>query len=133
MLRKPRFLNSCIRRLDAVQDLMNHPEVESSFSKLVSGIPDLERIVSRVHAKSCHVKDFLKVLNAFESLSKGLATLAETSEELESKSVSSLLRQAPDLKKNIKRVRSFFDGKPNLFDITAVLAMIPICDDSSGR
>ncbi|KAG9127694.1 DNA mismatch repair protein msh6 [Ceratobasidium sp. 392] len=109
-------------RLDAVQDLMEHPEIESTFTKLVSGIPDLERIVSRVHAKSCHVKDFLKVLNAFESLSKGLAKLADLAEGFKNKSVLGLLRQAPDLSKNIKRVRGFF----NVEDETL---LVPSSDD----
>ncbi|CAE6431730.1 unnamed protein product [Rhizoctonia solani] len=108
-------------RLDAVQDLISHPEVEASFNKVVSGIPDLERIVSRVHAKSCSVKDFLKVLTAFENLSKGLATLSEMSEEFENKSVLGLLRQAPDLKKNIKRVKSFFNVEDDL--------LVPSSDD----
>ncbi|KAF8609778.1 DNA mismatch repair protein Msh6 [Ceratobasidium sp. AG-I] len=109
-------------RLDAVQDLIAHPEIESKFSKLVSGIPDLERIVSRVHAKSCHVKDFLKVLNAFDSLSKGLADLASISESFDNKSVLGLLRQAPDLKKNIKRVREFFDVQDDTL-------LVPSSDD----
>ncbi|KEP51775.1 MSH6-DNA mismatch repair-like protein [Rhizoctonia solani 123E] len=108
-------------RLDAVQDLISHPEVEASFSKFVSGIPDLERIVSRVHAKSCSIKDFLKVLTAFENLSKGLTTLAEMSEEFENKSVVGLLRQVPDLKKNIKRVKSFFNVEDDL--------LVPSSDD----
>ncbi|KAG8682404.1 DNA mismatch repair protein msh6, partial [Ceratobasidium sp. 394] len=108
--------------LDAVEDLIGHPETESTFTKLVSGIPDLERIVSRVHAKSCHVKDFLKVLNAFEGLSKGLAKLADQAEEFDSKSVLGLLRQAPDLSKNIKRVRGFF----NVEDETL---LVPSSDD----
>lgn len=101
------------RSLDAVQDLISHPEIETSFNKIVSGIPDLERIVSRVHAKSCSIKDFLKVLSAFEDLSKGLANLAEMSEDFDNKSVLGLLRQAPDLKKNVKRVKSFFNGEFN--------------------
>ncbi|KAG8745359.1 DNA mismatch repair protein msh6 [Ceratobasidium sp. 414] len=109
-------------RLDAVESFISHPETESTFTKLVSGIPDLERIVSRVHAKSCHVKDFLKVLNAFEGLSKGLAKLADLAEGLDSKSVLGLLRQAPDLSKNVKRVRSFF----NVEDDTL---LVPSSDD----
>jgi DNA mismatch repair protein MSH6 len=130
---RPHYVNPVLDSLDAVQDLMKHPEVESSFSKLVTGIPDLERIVSRVHAKSCHVKDFLKVLSAFESLSKGLATIAEMSEEFEGNSVSGLLRQAPDLKKNIKRVRSFFNGRLNFvnnFVMSLVLTMIIVEEDN---
>lgn len=49
-------------RLDAVQDILDHPTFEATFTEIAKGIPDLERIVSRIHAKSCRVKDFLKVL-----------------------------------------------------------------------
>ena len=49
-------------RLDAVQDLLNHPTFESAFMEIAKGLPDLERIVSRIHAKNCKIKDFLKVL-----------------------------------------------------------------------
>ncbi len=50
-------------RLDAVQDIMNHPTFEASFTDIAKGLPDLERIVSRIHSKNCRVKDFLKVLS----------------------------------------------------------------------
>jgi len=49
-------------RLDAVQDILKHPTFESTFTEVAKGLPDLERIVSRVHAKSCRVIHFLKVL-----------------------------------------------------------------------
>jgi DNA mismatch repair protein MSH6 len=49
-------------RLDAVQDLLDHPTFEQEFTQIAKGLPDLERIVSRIHAKNCKVKDFLKVL-----------------------------------------------------------------------
>ena len=49
-------------RLDAVQDLIEHPTFESAFAEIAKGLPDLERVVSRIHARSCKVKDFLKVL-----------------------------------------------------------------------
>jgi len=49
-------------RLDAVQDIMDHPTFEADFADVAKGLPDLERIVSRIHAKSCKVKDFLMVL-----------------------------------------------------------------------
>jgi len=48
--------------LDAVEDLMNHLNFEGEFMEVAKGLPDLERIVSRIHAKNCKVKDFLKVL-----------------------------------------------------------------------
>ncbi len=49
-------------RLDAVQDIMEHPTFEADFAEIAKGLPDLERIVSRIHAKSCKIKDFLVVL-----------------------------------------------------------------------
>jgi DNA mismatch repair protein MSH6 len=48
--------------LDAVRDLLDHPTFEQEFTEVAKGLPDLERMVSRIHAKNCKVKDFLKVL-----------------------------------------------------------------------
>jgi DNA mismatch repair protein MSH6 len=49
--------------LDAVEDLMDSPAFEEEFTALTKGLPDLERIVSRIHAKNCKIKDFLHALN----------------------------------------------------------------------
>ena len=72
-LREVPAINS---RLDAVQDILNHPTYEAAFTEIAKGIPDLERIVSRVHAKNCRIKDFLKLLavcfRLFISLIKAL-------------------------------------------------------------
>ncbi|KAI0792522.1 DNA mismatch repair protein Msh6 [Abortiporus biennis] len=95
-------------RLDAVESLMKDEDFEKEFTELVKGLPDLERIVSRIHAKNCKVKDFLKVLDAFRKLNKGLEDLANKAESFESKTVFGLLRSAPNLKPNIKNVRSMF-------------------------
>ncbi|KAI9438563.1 DNA mismatch repair protein Msh6 [Lactarius indigo] len=96
-------------RLDAVEDLMNHPTFEGEFMEVAKGLPDLERIVSRIHAKNCKVKDFLKVLKSFAVLSKGLSKLADASETFESKTILGLLRSAPDLLPHIKNVESRFE------------------------
>ncbi|KAI9070108.1 hypothetical protein FKP32DRAFT_1670680, partial [Trametes sanguinea] len=80
----------------------------AEFTAIAKGLPDLERIVSRIHAKNCKVKDFLKVLTAFKNLSKGLAALAETADSFASKSIPGLLRSAPDLSPNLKHIRAMF-------------------------
>lgn len=41
---------------------MRYRTFEEEFMTIAKGLPDLERIVSRIHAKNCKVKDFLKVL-----------------------------------------------------------------------
>ncbi len=65
LVRRYRFLVPQLRthlRQDAVQDLVDHPTFEAEFREVAKRLPDLERIVSRIHAKNCRVKDFLKVL-----------------------------------------------------------------------
>ncbi|KAI0266519.1 muts domain V-domain-containing protein [Gloeopeniophorella convolvens] len=96
-------------RLDAVEDLMKHQTFEGDFMEIAKGLPDLERIVSQIHAKNCKVKDFLKVLKSFRALSKGLSKLADASESFESKTIPGLLRSAPDLLPHIKNVESRFE------------------------
>lgn len=36
---------------------MNHPDFEAYFEQALKGIPDLDRVLSRIHAKTCKVKD----------------------------------------------------------------------------
>ncbi|KAJ8596178.1 DNA mismatch repair protein Msh6 [Rhizopogon salebrosus TDB-379] len=104
-LREVKEINA---RLDAVEDLISHATFEQEFTELAKGLPDLERIVSRVHANNCKVKDFVKVLAAFKKLSRGLAKLADSSESFDSKTILGLLRSAPDLTPNLKNVESRF-------------------------
>ena len=105
---------------------MNNPAFEEEFMALVKGLPDLERIVSRIHAKNCKIKDFLHALNvglktiwrvvqlmssaaqSFKKLSKGLKALEESAGGFKSKNIPGLLRSAPDLMPNIKHVREMF-------------------------
>ncbi|KAF8815726.1 DNA mismatch repair protein Msh6 [Phlegmacium glaucopus] len=95
-------------RLDAVQDIMDHPTFEATFTSIAKGLPDLERVVARVHAKNCRIKEFLKVLGAFKKLSTGIAKLADESESFESKTILGLLRGAPDLLLNVKHIEEMF-------------------------
>ncbi|KAG8987176.1 DNA mismatch repair protein msh6, partial [Tulasnella sp. 427] len=96
-------------RLDAVEDLLDAPTVEAEFTQLAKGLPDLERIVSRIHAGTCKVLDFLKVLQAFEKMSKGLKKLESEAESFKSSNISGLLRSAPDLQPHIDALREQFE------------------------
>ncbi|KIO19597.1 hypothetical protein M407DRAFT_30749 [Tulasnella calospora MUT 4182] len=96
-------------RLDAVEDLLDAPSAEAEFAQLAKGLPDLERIVSRIHAGTCKVLDFLKVLQAFEKLSKGLKQLENEAQSFKSTNISGLLRSAPDLQPHIDSLREQFE------------------------
>ncbi|KAF9010212.1 muts domain V-domain-containing protein [Cyathus striatus] len=105
-----REISAINARLDAVQDILNNPTFEAEFEEVAKGLPDLERIVSRIHARNCKVKDFLKVLSAFKKLNRGMNKLADASEGFESKTILGLLRNAPDLLPNIKNVESMYQS-----------------------
>ena len=53
-LKSARDINA---RLDTVEDLMRSDDFRSQFDKAVKGVPDLERIISRIHAGTCKPKD----------------------------------------------------------------------------
>ena len=53
---------------------MDNPAFEEEFTVLAKGLPDLERIVSRIHAKNCKIKDFLHALNVSSKVSDMLCS-----------------------------------------------------------
>jgi DNA mismatch repair protein MSH6 len=54
--------------LDAIEELNKHPGFRELFDETFLHFPDLERLISRIHAGTCRVKDFLLVLASFEKL-----------------------------------------------------------------
>ncbi|KAJ2894245.1 uncharacterized protein MKZ38_007806 [Zalerion maritima] len=55
-------------RLDAVEMLLNDPSICGQFSSSMTKMPDLERLISRIHAGVCKPEDFVKVLDGFEQI-----------------------------------------------------------------
>ncbi|KAM3525478.1 hypothetical protein MY4038_007268 [Beauveria bassiana] len=55
-------------RLDAVDMLNKDPSVREQFSSQLVKMPDLERLISRIHACSCKPEDFVRVLEGFEQI-----------------------------------------------------------------
>lgn len=55
-------------RLDAVDILNNDPSVREQFASQLVKMPDLERLISRIHACSCKPEDFVRVLEGFEQI-----------------------------------------------------------------
>jgi hypothetical protein len=43
----------CTRSLDAVEDLLANPNFGALFDSMAKKLPDIERMLSRIHAKSC--------------------------------------------------------------------------------
>ncbi|TKA76760.1 hypothetical protein B0A55_03635, partial [Friedmanniomyces simplex] len=64
------------QRLDAVDALNADGTVMDRFTASLSRLPDLERLISRVHAGRCKPQDFVKVLEGFEQIEYTMSLLS---------------------------------------------------------
>ncbi|CAN8100993.1 unnamed protein product [Discula destructiva] len=55
-------------RLDAVDLLNGDPRVREQFASELTKMPDLERLISRIHAAACKPDEFVRVLDGFEQI-----------------------------------------------------------------
>lgn len=63
-------------RYNAVEFFMNEePELRLTLESALGSLPDLERLLARIHAKTLRFKDFLNVIEGFEEISKTVRKL----------------------------------------------------------
>ncbi|KAF8925476.1 DNA mismatch repair protein msh6, partial [Dissophora ornata] len=96
-------------RLDAVEDLMRVPGFLELFEEKCARFPDLERIVSRIHAGSCKISEFLVVLSTFRALLDTTRRLSSYTEQFKSKKLESVLAELPDLTEHLDYFNEAFD------------------------
>ncbi|KAI1002376.1 DNA mismatch repair protein [Podosphaera aphanis] len=94
-------------RLDAVELLLKDRNLTDTFSECMSGLPDLERLISRIHAGSCRPEDFVKVLTAFDQIEYTMSLLK--SHKKGEGYISSLLNSMPELGEKLEWWRNAFD------------------------
>ncbi|KAF8245208.1 DNA mismatch repair protein Msh6 [Wilcoxina mikolae CBS 423.85] len=94
-------------RLDAVDALNANDTFRDVFKSQMSKLPDLERLISRVHAGSSKAIDFLRVLEGFERIQGAIEEikLNGTGEGL----IGQLLSKMPDLDELLKPWSTAFD------------------------
>jgi DNA mismatch repair protein MSH6 len=78
-------------RLESVQAIHENSSITSFLASLLTKVPDLERILCRIHLKSCKLSDFVLCLESFQRIVRTLET--ESSEIKDSLDASSLLFQ----------------------------------------
>lgn len=64
-------------RLDAVDSLNADHKTRDRFTVQMGRMPDLERLISRIHAGSCKAQDFVRVLEGFEQIEHTISLLKE--------------------------------------------------------
>ena len=62
-------------RLDAVESLNADTTLRDQFTSQLSKLPDLERIISRIHAGVCKAQEFVRVLDGFEQIDYTMGVL----------------------------------------------------------
>ncbi|OJD19919.1 hypothetical protein AJ78_00113 [Emergomyces pasteurianus Ep9510] len=94
-------------RLDAVDALNADSSIQNQFSSQLTKLPDLERLISRVHAGSCKAQDFLRVLEGFEQIDYTMGLLKETGPG--EGVIGQLVASMPDLSRHLQYWKTAFD------------------------
>jgi len=98
-------------RLDAVDSLNADPKTRDRFTVQMGKMPDLERLISRVHAGTCRAPDFLRVLEGFEQIDYTMSLLREgQSKKGDAQGViGQLVAAVPDLESRLEYWKKAFD------------------------
>lgn len=94
-------------RLDAVEALNADSSITDNFTSSLSKLPDLERLISRVHAGRCKAQDFLKVLEGFEQIEYTVGLLKQFGEG--EGVIGQLISAMPDLAGALEKWKTAFD------------------------
>lgn len=99
--------NKINARLDAVDALNADAGFRDAFVSRLSKMPDLERLISRIHAGGSKAADFLRVLEGFEQIRDAMEEIQAHGEG--EGLIGKLIASMPDLKKCLQSWESAFD------------------------
>jgi DNA mismatch repair protein MSH6 len=94
-------------RLDAVDMLNADGSLSDQFTASMTRMPDLERLISRIHAGVCKPEDFVRVLEGFEQIEYTMSLLEAFGGG--DGIVDRLIAAMPDLKKPLEWWKTAFD------------------------
>ncbi|KAL4885576.1 muts domain V-domain-containing protein [Aspergillus karnatakaensis] len=100
----PKKINA---RLDAVDALNADSGVRDQFSSQLTKMPDLERLISRIHAANCRAQDFVKVLEGFEQIEYTMSLLKDSGSG--EGVIGQLINSMPDLTELLEYWKTAFD------------------------
>jgi DNA mismatch repair protein MSH6 len=94
-------------RLDAVESLNADSTVRDRFTSQLTRLPDLERMISRIHAGSCRAQDFVRVLDGFEQIEYTMSLLNSVGSG--EGVIGQLVASMPDMHPLLEQWKSAFD------------------------
>ncbi|ROV99650.1 hypothetical protein VSDG_03104 [Cytospora chrysosperma] len=96
-------------RLDAVDLLNADRSIREQFSSEMAKMPDLERLVSRIHAGACKPDDFVRVLDGFEQIDYTMTLMSAFGGG--NSLVDRLIKAMPNLKEPLDFWKNAFDRR----------------------
>ena len=98
-------------RFDAVDSLNADTKVRDRFTSQMTKMPDLERLISRVHASSCKAEDFVRVLEGFEQIDYTISLLKDDNGKAPDADsvIGQLVAAMPELKSRLEYWKKAFD------------------------
>lgn len=96
-------------RLDAVEMLNADQTVREQFASQLVKMPDLERLISRIHAGACKPDDFVRVLEGFEQIDYTMSLLGAFKGG--NGIVDRLISSMPNLEEPLDYWKSAFDRR----------------------
>lgn len=96
-------------RLDAVDMLNADPKAREQFASELTKMPDLERLISRIHAGACKPDEFVKVLDGFEQIDYTMSVMSSFGNG--NSLVDQLVSAMPSLKEPLDFWKTAFDRK----------------------
>lgn len=103
-LRNPDAIND---RLNAVDDFNNLLGVQQQLSDAFRKLPDLERIISRIHSGNCSVKDFVRALGSFKLIRSILSDIQPYVAEISSQRLKTLIQHG--FSEHLSEKLAYFD------------------------
>jgi DNA mismatch repair protein MSH6 len=94
-------------RLDAVDSLNADPAIRDRFTSQLTKLPDLERLISRIHAGRCKTEDFVRVLEGFEQIDYVMGLVKEVG--VGDGVIGQLVTAMPDLAGRLEDWKTAFD------------------------
>lgn len=98
-------------RLDAVDSLNADTTVRDRFTSQMTKMPDLERLISRIHSGHCKAQDFVRVLEGFEQTDYTISLLRSNSGKSSNSEgvIGQLVAAMPDLSSRLDYWKNAFD------------------------
>ena len=83
-------------------------DLHDTISKEMYGMPDLERLISRIHSGRMKVKEFLSALEGFKTTREIIHTLTKSRNRFKSTLLGQLIDQFPHIDDKLESLNNSF-------------------------